>query len=196
MGLGRGPGQRLAGDLHRPLLHRGGEHRHPDLLAEHVQLLDGRRSVDVGRHQQGRAALRLQLFGQLRGGGGLARALQAGEHDHRRPLAVEAQRLGLAAEQLDQFVVHHFDHLLTGRQAGEHLLTDGLGGDRGHKFPDNAEVDIRLEQRRAHLAHGFLNIFLSQRAMATQLLEDAFQAVGQILKHTLSGVECAVLSKR
>jgi hypothetical protein len=48
-----------------------------------LQLLDGGRAVDVGRHRQHLLlALLDQVLGQLGGGGGLARALQAGHQDH------------------------------------------------------------------------------------------------------------------
>ena len=56
----------------------------PHLVAKLHQLVDGRRPVDVGGHQQGLAAVLAQADGQLGGRRGLARALEADQHDDRR----------------------------------------------------------------------------------------------------------------
>ena len=58
------------------------------LAAEHPELLDGGRTLEVGTDQQRVATLLLEPAGQLGRRGGLARALQAGQQDdRRRPLA-------------------------------------------------------------------------------------------------------------
>ena len=57
------------------------EHGDAGLAAEHPQLLDGGRPLEVGADQQRIAALLLEPAGQLGRGGGLARALQAGQQD-------------------------------------------------------------------------------------------------------------------
>ncbi len=52
-----------------------GEDRHLDSFAEGLQLLDRRRTLQVGRDQERPAAVRLEMVGELGGGRGLARAL-------------------------------------------------------------------------------------------------------------------------
>ena len=56
----------------------------PACSAEDPELLDGGRALEVGADQQRVAALLPEPAGQLGRGGGLARALQAGEQDDRR----------------------------------------------------------------------------------------------------------------
>ncbi len=68
--------QRLLGDLRR-LCTRQGEHGGTRLLAHHLQLIDGRRAVDIAGHQHGAAALFDKVFCQLLRMGGFTIALQA-----------------------------------------------------------------------------------------------------------------------
>src|SRR6185503_3720122 len=60
------------------------EDRHLDLAAELLELVDRGRALQVGLDEGGLAPLLPQEQRELRGGGALARALQAGEQDHRR----------------------------------------------------------------------------------------------------------------
>ena len=85
-----------------------------DLRAEDRELLHRRRAAGVERgHQHALALALLQALGELGGGGGLARALQA-DHQDRRRRAVDAQLPGLAfaAQHVDQLVVDDLDDLL------------------------------------------------------------------------------------
>ena len=63
----------------------------------------------------------------LAGGGGLARALQAGHQDHgRRVRATRFRPSGsLAAQHLDQAVVDDLDHLVGGPDRADHRLAGG-----------------------------------------------------------------------
>ena len=75
--------QALGGHRHRV----GGlaEHRHAHLAAQHPSCCNGRRALEVGADQQRLAALLLEPAGQLAGGGGLARALEAGQQHQYSP---------------------------------------------------------------------------------------------------------------
>ena len=66
---------------------RLGEDVDADLGAQHAQLLDGRRSLKVGRDEVRLATLLLEPVGELRRGRRLTRALETGEQDDRRGLA-------------------------------------------------------------------------------------------------------------
>ena len=48
---------------------------------------------------------------------------------------------------------------------------------------DQLEIDIGLEQRLAHLAHGVGHIFLGDLALATQALEDAIEPLRETFEH-------------
>ena len=64
--------------------------RHAELLAEHVQLVDGRGTLQVGGDQQRLARRALEQPAQLAAGGRLAGALQAAQHQHGRRRAAGA----------------------------------------------------------------------------------------------------------
>ena len=58
--------------------------RHADLFAEHLELIDGGGTLQVGGDQQRLAAALAQHQGQLAGGGRFALTLQTAEHDDGR----------------------------------------------------------------------------------------------------------------
>ena len=82
------------------------------LLGEGLQLVDGGGSVDVAGDEHGLAPVLGEALGELGGGGGLARAVEADEEDAQR--AILAQVGGALAEELDEFVVDDLDDLLAG----------------------------------------------------------------------------------
>ena len=91
---------------------RLGVERHVDALAEHAQLLDRGRALEVGADEQRLQALRLQQARELAGGGRLPGALEAGEHHDGRRLRAHRELAGGAAERLDQLLVDDLDDLL------------------------------------------------------------------------------------
>ena len=93
------------------------------------------------------------------------------------------ERAITGAEDRGQLLVHDLDDLLTGVEALEHLLADGTLAHSGDEVLDDAEVDVRLEQRQAHLAQGGIDVRLGNAAAATQAAEDAAQSFGKIVKH-------------
>ena len=114
---------------------------------------------------------------QLAGGGGLAGALQADDHDDAGRLVGEAQLGLVAAEHLDQFVADDLDDLLGGRERGEHFLAHGLFLDGFDELLDDPEMDVGFEQRHADLAQGGLHVLGREFALAAQVLEDPLQLV-------------------
>ncbi|GBC91520.1 hypothetical protein HRbin14_02292 [bacterium HR14] len=130
------------------------------LLAQHLQLLDGGRALEVARCHHRFAPLRARPARQLRAGGGLTRPLQATEHEHggrrRRP----ANRLRLAPQKRNQLVAHDAHHMLVGRQALQHLVADRLLTHPRNKLLHHPKINIRLQQRQAdfakHLVYGLL----------------------------------------
>ncbi len=171
----RAPGPQLD-DLRRVLLLAVAVHQHADAVADHVQLVDGRRAVDVRRDEQGLAPLLLEPQRQLAAERGLARALQAHDHHHGLALVLRLRRIQVqlargAAQQRGQFLVDDPDHLLRRRERAQHVLPEGLVADPAHEVLGDVVIDVGLEQGQAHLAERVLDVVLGQTVGALQLLE-------------------------
>ena len=65
-------------------------------------------------------------FGELCGGGGFARTLQADDQHDAGRFVGEAQFGFVAAQDFDQLIFHDGDHLLSGGEGGEHFLAHRL----------------------------------------------------------------------
>ena len=162
----------------------GRKKRRAGLCRHGFELLDGRRPIDVTRHQQGLAPFALnEPLGQLAAGGGFARALQTGHQYHCRRGYRQVQTCGLAAHQCSEFALHHADQRLTGREAAHHILTERLFLHLGDEIAHHRQRHISLEQGNAHLAQGVLNIVFGQTRLTAQGLDDARQALGQVVEH-------------
>ena len=173
------------GDGDRVLALDDGQGVDADLRAEDRQLLHRGGAVDVERgHQHALAVALLETLGQLGGGGGLARALQA-DHQDRRGRVVDLQRAGIAfaGQGVDQRVVHDLDDLLAGCDRFGHRLAGGLVLHRLDEIARHGQRDVGLQQGDAHLAQGGFDVVFAQRALFGQAVKDTREAFGQILKH-------------
>jgi hypothetical protein len=146
-------------------------------------------SVAERGHQRLAPVLLADPLGELCGGSRLARALQADHHDHHRRLGGEIQLLGdraiPAAQHLDQLVVDDLDDLLARGDRAQHIVPDGLFGDRVDEAARDRQRHVGLEQRNAHLAHGIAHVLLAQRPAAAQAVKDGAEAIGQVVEHAL-----------
>ena len=88
-----------------------------------------------------------------------------------------------ADSSVDQLVVDDLDDLLAGRQALEDLVADGLLADARDEVLDDLEVDVRLEQREADLAHGGIDVGLADPAAAGQVAERLAQPLAEGVEH-------------
>ena len=137
------------------------------LGADLDELLDGGGAVDVaGGDADGGAVLLAQEARELGGRGRLAGALEAGHEDHRRRARREREPGRGAAHQRRQLLVDDLDDLLAGVELLLHLGAEAALLDRVRELLDDLEVDVRLEQRQADLAHGARDVLLGQRAAA------------------------------
>ena len=162
---------------------RIGEHRHVDLTTERAELLDGGRTLEVGADEQRLAALRLEPQRQLAGGGGLAGALQTGHQDDGRRLGGVLDRQRLAAEDAGQLVVDGLDDLLAGVERLRAGGADRVLADAVADRPDDGDVDVGFEERRADLLHHLVDVGLGEATLAAEPLDDAFESVGEIVEH-------------
>ena len=162
-------------------------HRHVELSPEHGQLLDGRRSLQVRRHEHHAAALFLDLAGELRAGGRLAGALQAAEHEDRRLAVLEVERVVHGPHQIDELAVHDADELLRRVERLEHLRADGLLGHAVEKLVDDVIGDVGLEQCGADPGEPLPHVRLGQPPAAPERVEGGRQRGGQRFEHGGSG---------
>ena len=143
-----------------------------ELRAYDLQLLDGGRTVNVtGGEQRTFLLLLFEKPGELCAVGGLARALQADQHNDRGRLGGELQLLVFAAHQIGQLFVDDLDDHLCGRQTLENVRADAALGGFFDEVLDDLVVDVGLQQGETDLAHGFLDVGLGQTALAAQLFE-------------------------
>ena len=73
--------------------------------------------------------------------------------------------------------------LLAGCQALRHLGARGALAHPRDEVLDHLEVDVRLEEGEADLAHRLGKVFLGQRPMAPEVAEGRLQLVGKRVKH-------------
>ena len=117
------------------------------------------------------------MAGQLRAGRRLARPLQAGHQDHRRAAGGDGEAATGPAHQRGQLLVDDLHDLLAGIEAFEHVGAEAALLQRlGEPF-DDFEVDVRLEQGEADLAHRRVDVPLIQRAAGADVGEGRLQAL-------------------
>jgi hypothetical protein len=159
----------------------GAEHRHVDLPAELLELVDRGGALEVGRDEPRLAPLLAQVQRELRRRGRLAGALEPGEQDDREPPEREP-RLALP-HQVRELVMDDLHDLLARREALQDLLAERLLADTADEVADDGEVDVRLEERKANLAHRTGDRLLVELAFLPQVAECALQLVGERVEH-------------
>ena len=108
-------------------------------------------------------------------GGGLAGAVEAHHHRHRRGMGGGGQLAGLGAHQGDELLVDDLDDLLGGGQGVQHVAADGPLRDLGHEVLDHLVADVGFQQGEADLPHALLHVRLGEAALAPQALEGLVQ---------------------
>src|ERR1039457_490024 len=142
----------------------GNGHRNLVVEAELLELLHCGGPRDVGCDQHRTVTVAPDRNAELGGGGGLARALEADQHDHRRWVRLVLDLALLTTEQRDELVVDDLHDLLTGGQRLEHVTADGGLAAPVDKIACDPEVDVCLEQGHETLAHPKLHVLLGQAA--------------------------------
>ena len=94
-----------------------------ELLAEHLQLVNGGGALEVGRDEQRPAAALFDQPAQLAAGGRLAGALQPAEHQD-RGAGFEMERMVHRPHQVDQLPMDDADDVLVRIERLEDLLAD------------------------------------------------------------------------
>ena len=172
--------QRSAGDVHRFLLRAAGEPFGARLGRHGLELLDGGRAVDVtGDRQHLFLALVYQVLGQLGGGGGLARALQAGHQDHGGWLGRQIDVTHALAHGGGQLAVDDPHQCLAWRERAHDFLAQGFFLDAGDEVAHHRQRHVGLKQGHAHFAQHVLHIRLGDAGLAAHFLDEAGEFVGE-----------------
>ena len=155
--------QRRIGNIHRLLGIGAGEEGCAYFSGEGFKLLDGRRTVNVGAdHHHLFLFFFLQIARKFGHRGGFTCTLQTGHQNDRRRLGGEVEGLGLRTHNLFQLFLNNFNKLLTRTQALADLLAYRPLTDDVDKVFHHRQGYIGFQQGLAHLAHGVLDVVLSQ----------------------------------
>ena len=174
---------RTSGNRHGIRALRHGKDGDAKLLAQHLELLDSRRSIDIGRNEQRFLSLLLERKAELSRRGRLARALKSRHHDDGRRHRRDIEAALRAAHEFREFLVDNLDDDLRRCQGIEHILPDGAFLHLLDEILDDLEIDVGFEECHAHLAHRLVYVVLRQLAMSAQLLECLLQAIRQAFKN-------------
>ena len=172
-----------------------------DLRGECFQLLDGGRAVNVHADDQNFLLVAFfEKFGEFARAGGFARALQTGQQNDRgrRGVQIDRQRIqhkrarrfvagGIGGtHQRDQFAMHNADEGLPGCQGLHDVRAERFFFHAGDEFLDDRQADIRFQQRHPHFAQRVGDVVFGKARLAAQRLDDAGEAIGQIIEHVFS----------
>jgi hypothetical protein len=155
---------------------------HPGPLGVDLELLDGCGSLQVAGDQHRPAPLGLEHRRELAGRGGLARALEAGEHDDRgmpssrsSTVSPPSARSSSAFDGLDD-VLGRVERL--GDLVAEQLLAQALE----HPL-DDLEVHVRIEQGQADLTQGRVDRLLVEPPTALEPVERGVELGAERVEH-------------
>ena len=164
-----------------------GEHRHIDLLTQGAQLVNGRGTLQVSADQQWLTSLRLEVASQLGRVRGFTRTLETSHENDRRWLGGELHFEAFAAKRLSQLVIDGLYDLLAGVDRLRQFDTHAGGANAVGEAPNDLDIDVGLEQRRAHFGQHRRDVGLRQSAPATKFFEDAVKTVRKGVKHRSRG---------
>ncbi len=169
VGLQRRLGQGALGDRDRCFARQRGREAGADLRRQGLQLQNGRGTVNVGAdHQHFLVLFFDQPAREFSGAGGFAGALQSRQHDDDGTLSAQVEAGARLAHEPGQFLMHHLDEGLAGREALRHLHADRARLDGIGEALDHGQRDIGIEQRETHLAHRFGDVVVGESAAAGQ----------------------------
>jgi len=158
--------------------------QHVDLLSKRAQLLDRRRTINVGAdHHHFFLLAILEELGELGDRGRLARALQTGHQNDCGRRAVQIQIAVRRAHHRGEFVAHDFHQRLAGSQALEHFLADCAHLHALDQRLHHGQRDVSFEQGDAHFAQRFADVGFGQARASAQALDRGGQALAQGFEH-------------
>ena len=111
--------------------------------------------------------------------------MQTGHENNGRRLGGEIKFGRGAADELNQFPVHHTDQRLPGRQTGKHFLAERLFAHFRDEIAHDWKRHIGLEQGDADFPQHFLGVGFGETGFAAHRLHDTGKTLGEIVEHGL-----------
>ena len=93
----------------------------------------------------------------------------------------------LAAEDVDELLVHGLDDLLARGEALRQRLGADAQPDAVAEAAGDGQLDVGVEERGADLLERLVEVFVADAALAPEAGRDALEAVGQGVEHEVSG---------
>ncbi len=143
----------------RPARDESGTH----LVRQRLQLIDRGGAIHVGADD--RHFLLLSFAQESRELGNRRRltdALQTRHQNDRRRRRREIQLIVRRTHQLDELVIDEFHQRLAGREARCDFLPDRAHANALDEILHDAQRNVGFEQRRAHVAQRFVDVFIGQ----------------------------------
>ena|SRR5205823_4778344 len=84
----------------------------------------------------------------------------------------------------------NLNDLLARRDTAQDFLAQSFFLYAGDKTFRDLEIDIRFEQREAHLPQRVVNVRLADRAVTAQVLEDVLKLIAELREHDYSFALC------
>src|SRR5438067_11946293 len=107
------------------------------------------------------------------------------------------KRRGIASKERSQLVVENFYDLLPWRNTANNCFTQRFLPDASNEFSCDLKIDIRFEQRQAHLTQSSVDIRFADNPMPTELFENFLKLVAKLWKHNvITRSRAAIASKR
>ena len=148
------------------------KHGYLDLRPQHLELVNGRGSVNIGGSKQGEMPLLLEMIGELRAKRRLPRSLESRDHHDRRRHRGKPDFRARRPHQFHQLVVDDLDDELARSDALENLLSDGARPDVVDELLDDLVVDVGIEENAANLTERFGDIGFADLPLSAKLPED------------------------
>ena len=173
-------------DLHRPHRRVFRMHGHTQLGTQNPQLLDGRRTLQVGRNQHRSHALRLQQLGQLAAGRGFPTPLQPAHHQDGDIALAKLDLVIDRPHQGRQLLIQQMHKLLRRIDRLKQILSE-----RGRLHPigellHHVIIHIGFQQCLPHLAQTAVDIALSQFSAHAEKRQSGIETACHGLEHNPS----------
>ena len=180
--------ERKARDLKGLLIRGGLEKVGPGLSGDGFELIDGGRSVHVGRDRQHLLfEVLAQPLGDLGRASRLTRTLKTRKENDGGRLHGKVDRAfffgHVAADDGGEFTLDHAHEGLAGIEVADDFLAERFFLDAGGEVAHDGQGDVGFEKRKTHFAQHLARVLFGQAGLPAHGFDDARQARAQIFKH-------------
>ena len=162
------------------LVGRAGEPLGPGLRCHSFELLNGSGAVHITRNREHFfLAFFNQVFGQLGGGGGFTRTLQARHQDHGGRLRSQIDVAHALTHRRGEFFADDTDQHLAGLQRAHDFRAESFVFDARNKVAHHGQGHVGFEQGHAHLTQHVLYVGLGDAGLAAHFFDQSSEFVGK-----------------